>query len=116
MLKFYFHTKSLQTELFKLQNSYAELKRQYSKNVNFKLFFENDQRNFTLLLGSFYLIRLFSRSKYGMKFLAVIKIVNNIEIHYFLGHKNKETSRIKIIKVEIQWINNKASIYTSFSF
>jgi len=70
----------------------------------------------TILLGSFYLIRLFSRSNNGIKFLPVIKIVSNGEINFFFGHKNEAISSEKIIIVEVQWIINKANISVSLSF
>jgi len=55
-----------------------------------------------MLLGALYLFRLPSRSNNGIKFLAIITIVNNGDIHFFLGHKNDATSSMKIIMVELQ--------------
>jgi hypothetical protein len=55
-----------------------------------------------ILLGAGYLIRLFSRSNNGIKFLPVIKIVSNGEINFFFGHKNEAISSEKIIIVEVQ--------------
>ena len=68
------------------------------------------------LLEFLYLNRLFSRSIKGKKFLAIIRNVNNREIHFLLGQKKEETSSIKIIIVEVQCRIIKASIYLSFSF
>ena len=68
------------------------------------------------LLKLVYLKRLFSRSINGKKFRAIIRIVNNREMHFLLGQNNEETRSIKIIIVEVQCRIIKASIYLSFSF
>jgi hypothetical protein len=60
--------------------------------------------------------RLPSRSNNGKKFLAITTIVSKWEIHFFLGHKNEETSNIKIPMVEDQCIINKPSKFLSLSF
>ena len=70
----------------------------------------------TILLGAVYLIRLPSRSNNGKKFLEIIEIVNNGEIHFFLGHKNEETIKTKIIIVEVQCIISRIRIYISSSY
>jgi len=70
----------------------------------------------SIFIGALYLILLTSRSNNGRKFLEIIEIVNNGEIHLFLGHKNEETISMKIIMVEVQCINNKARICISLSF
>lgn len=64
----------------------------------------------TMLLGAVYLNRLPSRSNNGRKFLEIIEIVNKGDIHFFLGHKNEETIKVKIIMVEVQCIINKIRI------
>jgi len=55
-------------------------------------------------------------SNNGRKFLEIIAIVNKGEIQFFLGHKNEETIRIKIIMLEVQCIVNKVIICISLSF
>jgi hypothetical protein len=55
-----------------------------------------------ILLAAVDLDRLPSRSTNGKKFLEIITIVNNGEIHFFLVHKNVEQISVKIIMVEVQ--------------